>query len=83
MAAAVLVQADFISNAYDLPKEISRKVFKALRNFLRDPHHPGLHVEKLSGRASNLRSLRVDDNYRITAVRGNFRGERASNLELA
>jgi mRNA-degrading endonuclease RelE of RelBE toxin-antitoxin system len=65
MATAVVVQAGFISSAYDLPKEVTRKVFKALKNFIRDPQYPGLHVEKLSGQASNLSSLRVDDDYRI------------------
>jgi mRNA-degrading endonuclease RelE of RelBE toxin-antitoxin system len=65
MATAVMVSADFFASAYELPKEVSKKVFKAVNNFLRNPHHPGLHVEQLSGRASNLCSLRVDDDYRI------------------
>jgi hypothetical protein len=42
MAAAVTVLDSFPSSAYDLPKEISRRVFKALRKFVSDPRNTGL-----------------------------------------
>jgi mRNA-degrading endonuclease RelE of RelBE toxin-antitoxin system len=65
MAAAIIVRDSFLASAFELPKEISKKVFKALHLFVRDRRHPSLHVERLSGRASNMWSLRVDDDYRV------------------
>ena len=55
----------FLSSAYDLPKETHKKVFKALKNFVIDPRNVGLHLERLHGKASDLWSIRVDDDYRI------------------
>lgn len=60
-----LLQDSFLEAAYRLPKDQARKVWKALRLFSRDPDHPGLHYENLRGKAKRLRSLRVDDKYRI------------------
>lgn len=65
MAAAVTVLDSFLSSAYDLPKETARKVFKALRNFVSDRRNAGLNLERLQGKASDLWSIRVDDDYRI------------------
>jgi plasmid maintenance system killer protein len=65
MPAAVIIQDSFLACAYELPKEISRKVFKALRALAANPKSGGLHLEKLGGRSKGLWSARVDDNYRI------------------
>jgi len=65
MPAAVTVLDSFLSSAYDLPKETARKVFKALRNFVSDPRNIGLNLERLQGKANDLWSIRVDDDYRI------------------
>jgi Txe/YoeB family toxin of Txe-Axe toxin-antitoxin module len=65
MAAAVTVLDWFLSSAYDLPKETARKVFKALRNFVTDQRNAGLNLERLQGKANDLWSIRVDDDYRI------------------
>jgi mRNA-degrading endonuclease RelE of RelBE toxin-antitoxin system len=65
MSTAVMIQDSFLASAYELPKEITKKVFKALRTLLRDPRGGGLRIEKLSGRAAHLWSARVDDDYRI------------------
>jgi mRNA-degrading endonuclease RelE of RelBE toxin-antitoxin system len=65
MPSAITVLDSFLSSAYDLPKETTRKVFKALKNVVSDPRSPGLHVERLTGQASDLWSIRVDDDYRI------------------
>jgi mRNA-degrading endonuclease RelE of RelBE toxin-antitoxin system len=65
MTPAITIQESFLVSAYELPKEIAKKVFKALRNFLANPTNTGLHLEKLSGRASQLSSIRVDADYRI------------------
>jgi Txe/YoeB family toxin of Txe-Axe toxin-antitoxin module len=56
-----MIQDSFLASAYELPKEITKKVFKALRTLLRDPRGGGLRIEKLSGRAAHLWSARVDD----------------------
>lgn len=64
MAASVIVGDSFLGSALELPKEVSRKVFKALHLFVRDRTHPGLHVEKLAG-AKDAWSLRVDQDYRV------------------
>jgi mRNA-degrading endonuclease RelE of RelBE toxin-antitoxin system len=65
MSASVVINDSFLETANELPKEAARKVFKALRLFVRNPNHPGLNREKLQGRASELWSLRVDEGYRI------------------
>ena len=65
MPAAVTVLDSFLSSAYDLPKETARKVFKALRNFVNDRRNAGLNLERLQGKANDLWSIRVDDDYRI------------------
>jgi hypothetical protein len=36
-----------------------------LHFFSRNPRHPSLHWEQLTGRAAGLQSVRVDDNFRI------------------
>lgn len=65
MTTPITIQESFLKSAYELPKEIAKKVFKALRNFIVNPMNTGLHLEKLSGRASQLSSIRVDEDYRI------------------
>jgi Txe/YoeB family toxin of Txe-Axe toxin-antitoxin module len=54
-----------LTSALALPKETTKKVFKALRNLLANPSTPGLHPERLSGKAEHLWSARVDDDYRL------------------
>jgi len=56
MATPVVVHDSFLSAAYELPKEVTKRAFKALHLFSRDPRHPGLNFEKLEG---SLWSLRV------------------------
>jgi len=60
-----LLHASFLASAYELPKDISKKVWKALHFFSRNPRHPSLQWEQLRGRAAAFQSLRVDNNYRI------------------
>ncbi len=59
----------FLDAAYELPKEISRKVWKAVRLISRNPESPGLNFEKLHGKADGLWSIRVDQKYRVVLVR--------------
>ena len=59
----------FLDAAYELPKEISRKVWKAVRLVSRNPESPGLNFEKLQGKADGLSSIRVDQKYRVILVR--------------
>jgi hypothetical protein len=80
MASAITIQESFLVSAYELPKETAKKVFKALRNFLANPTSTGLHIEKLSGRASQLSSIRVDEDYRIIFTKA---GPTASMLYVA
>ncbi len=56
-----LVSDSFLKSAYELPKEIAPKVWKALHLFSRNRDHPSLHTEKLS--AAHV-SIRVDLQYR-------------------
>ena len=65
MPAAITIQDSFLASAYELPKEITKKVFKALRNLAHNNHAIGQNIEKLNGKASEMWSLRVDDDYRI------------------
>lgn len=55
----------FLKSAVDLQKEQANKLFKALLLFYRNPRHPSLNYEKLSGKAAAMHSIRVDDNFRI------------------
>jgi Txe/YoeB family toxin of Txe-Axe toxin-antitoxin module len=55
----------FIDAASELPKEKARKVWRAIKQFRRDPHHPGLNYEKLTGKSDRYWSIRVDQDYRI------------------
>jgi plasmid maintenance system killer protein len=66
----VILDDRFLGSAYSLPKEIGRKIFKSLHLFSKNPDHPGLHREKLSGRAEGFFSIRVDDNYRFLSRAG-------------
>lgn len=59
----------FLEAAYGLPKEIGRKVWKAIRMLSRDPDSPGLNLEKLHGKADGLCSFRVDQKYRTILLR--------------
>lgn len=61
----VIVDERILGSACSLQKEIGRKVFKALHLYSRNPDHPSLHREKLSGKADGLFSIRVDDSYSI------------------
>jgi mRNA-degrading endonuclease RelE of RelBE toxin-antitoxin system len=54
-----------LDSAYELPKDIARKVWKALSLLSKNPGHPGLNLEALHGKAEGLQSVRVDDQYRI------------------
>lgn len=59
----------FLDAAYELPKDISRKVWKAVRLVSRNPESPGLNFEKLRGKADGLWSIRVDQKYRVILLR--------------
>jgi len=59
----------FLDAAYLLPKDISRKVWKAVRLLSRNPESPGLNLEKLHGKADSLWSIRVDEKYRAILLR--------------
>jgi mRNA-degrading endonuclease RelE of RelBE toxin-antitoxin system len=65
MPTQVIIQESFLVSAYELPKEITKKVFKALRSLVENRVNSGLNKEKLTGKASDLWSARVDDDYRI------------------
>lgn len=53
----------FVKSYKRLDDKVKEKTQKALRQFLANPRHPGLHFEKLI--ASGYRTIRVDDNFRI------------------
>jgi mRNA-degrading endonuclease RelE of RelBE toxin-antitoxin system len=65
MSTAVIIQDSFLACAYELPKEISKKIFKTMRALVANPRSGGLQIEKLSGRSKGLWSARVDKDYRI------------------
>jgi mRNA-degrading endonuclease RelE of RelBE toxin-antitoxin system len=69
MIPGVTVLASFLKSSQELPREMSAPVLRALRNFVNNPLHPGLHLERLSGKASNFWSIRVNDAYRIILQR--------------
>ena len=55
----------FLRSASELQKEQANKLCKALLLFYRNPKHPSLNFEKLSGRAAAMHSIRVDNSYRV------------------
>jgi plasmid maintenance system killer protein len=75
VSAAVVLHDSFLVAAYDLPKDVTRKLLKALTLFHRNPRHPSLNFENLHGRSDSLKSIRVDDNYRIILREGNVAPE--------
>jgi Txe/YoeB family toxin of Txe-Axe toxin-antitoxin module len=46
-------------------KDILKKIAKALKNLETNPHHPGLHIERIVNDPSAW-SIRVDRRYRIS-----------------
>ncbi len=63
------LQDSFLEAACGLPKEIGKKVWKAIRIMSRTPSSPGLNLEKLRGKADDLWSIRVDEKYRTILYR--------------
>jgi len=60
----VVVSPRFMRAYRRLTSDLRGRVDEALRKFVRDPRHPGLHFEKLSG--SDYRTIRpVKGAYRI------------------
>jgi plasmid maintenance system killer protein len=60
-----VIEGSFLESAFQAPKELGRKIWKALHLLATNPRHPGLHLENLQGDAFGLQSVRVDDKYRI------------------
>ena len=58
------LEDSFLKAAYDLPKEIGKKIWKCLRNLSSSPGASGLNLERLGGKADRLWSIRVDEKYR-------------------
>lgn len=59
----------FLETAALLQKDVANKAFKALLLYYANPSHPGLHFEKLTGRAAAMHSIRVDQAFRIILQR--------------
>jgi mRNA-degrading endonuclease RelE of RelBE toxin-antitoxin system len=66
----VLLSDRFFDAVYGLPKEVSTKVWKALRMLFRNPESHGLNLEHLR---DHLYSMRVDLQYRIILHRDDKR----------
>lgn len=62
----VLQGQKFADSAAILPKNIRSKLQPTIKELLRDPESPGLHVEKIG--SDGVFSARVDDSYRIIFV---------------
>jgi Txe/YoeB family toxin of Txe-Axe toxin-antitoxin module len=54
----------FLKAACDVPKEIGSKIWKSIHQLSRTPDASGLNLEKLSGKANWLWSIRIDQRYR-------------------
>jgi mRNA-degrading endonuclease RelE of RelBE toxin-antitoxin system len=48
-----------------LPKSVQNKVIKCLGLFSKNPRHPSLNVEPLSGKSKGYKSMRIDQAYRL------------------
>lgn len=67
----VILTTSFVKAARRIDdKRVTKKVFKALDLFLKDPRIPGLNLENLTGNAAGLQSIRVDDNFRVILMPG-------------
>jgi mRNA-degrading endonuclease RelE of RelBE toxin-antitoxin system len=61
--------ADTFKKCYgDLPRDIKKKVKKALRLLANDPRHPSLQTKPIEG-APGIYEARVDIHYRMTYER--------------
>jgi len=58
----ISVEADFLSQYDELPKDIKKKFKKQISLLKENPKHPSLKIHKLEG--SNFREFYVDDFYR-------------------
>lgn len=62
----LVITADFLSSAYALSKDKRSKLIKTLNLFARNPDHPGLNREIVTGTVvERLQSIRVDLESRI------------------
>lgn len=61
---AVAMSIDFLSRAARLPAAIHAKVLKWAMAFQNDPTSPGINYETIHARDPNLRSVRIDDDWR-------------------
>ena len=68
--SGVLITDSFVESAYELPKEVAAKVWKAIYLFCKHPQSPGLNLERLKGVAPGLLSIRADQRYRVVLCEG-------------
>lgn len=60
------VGKDFMTDCWNLPRQVQGKVNAFLTKFAADPDHPGINFERLNGTGSQkIYSGRIDNTYRI------------------
>lgn len=47
-------------------QKLSKKIYKQLSIFLKNPKHPSLRIHKLSGRLKNYYSISITQGFRMT-----------------
>jgi mRNA-degrading endonuclease RelE of RelBE toxin-antitoxin system len=61
----ILISETFRKQLARLPKDIQKKVLKAMRLLAEDPRHPSLQTKPIEG-APGIYEARVDQRYRMT-----------------
>jgi addiction module RelE/StbE family toxin len=64
----ILISETFRKQLARLPKDIQKKVLKAMRLLAEDPRHPSLQTKPIEG-APGIYEARVDQRYRMTYER--------------
>lgn len=65
-AVTLAVGRDFMTDCWNLPRQVQGKVNAFLTKFAADPDHPGINFERLNGTGSQkIYSGRIDNTYRI------------------
>lgn len=64
----VALSKDFLESLARLPKKIQKKAREFTEKFQRDPTQPGLNFERINARDPKVRSVRIDQAYRVIVI---------------
>lgn len=69
MSMTVSCSIDVLGKLQELERAENQQALKALEQFVRDPRHPSLNLEKLNGKAQQFQSIRASKSLRLLLAR--------------